>query len=925
AAPAARGDAAEAVYGESVLVDGPHAAGLRVFRTPLDWGAVWYSTDSPDEFRLRLYSGAMLERADFTGGGPAEEVSSPAAAASEDRILVVYAYGHHTTEQRLGAGLFDLAGNILDAEILDADPDLPYRLPVVAHRAGHDEFLVAYTHPSTDAGNPYRLWGLVVSTAGDQISVAAGPVDYAAAASTGALCDLAYGRVEVMPGVYTDRYFLVWSGGGSTWGLSIRVGVGTAAGSAVDLSAGADEGGVPSLAAAWYHNETQLLVAWAYPNLHEVVAQRLLADGTLVGSLIDVAGNAADCAVAAAGDEYLVVYRDLGAPLEEDRLLGRYCSHAGALLGDSFTIVDDDDRQCLDPVAASDGVNYLVGWSTDSPYPDDEDLYVQRVGRGTFTYVAGEVTARDETGRGVAWGDWFAAAGTLPDLYVANAGSDTCRIYKNVAGALTEVLCAPSTTRWTEGAAWGDYDRDGDLDLYIGCHCEPNELYQRVLTLYLFEAVGAAAGVDDAGEARSVIWGDVNADGRPDIYVCNAGSANRLYLNLGGAFVERAHQLGVDDGGLSEGAAFVDFDDDGDLDLHLGNSYSADRLFRNTGVTFVEEAAVWGLADTGPARSVSWCDFDNDGDFDVYVSKYMSNNALYRREGAAFVDRAALFGVDDGQLAQSACWADYDLDGDQDLFLANIGGTDRLFRNDGGAFVDMGAIMGVGDTGWGVGAAWADMDNDGDPDLCVSRYNDHDLLYRNDHAGGNHWLKVRAEGVAADRWGLGARVHVWAGGLHQVQDVGGRNGYLSWNDLVLVFGLGAATAADSVVVRWPGGATDRFLAVTADQLAHLVEGTGTAAGEAPAGRLRLTNWPNPFNPGTRIAFTLSRPGAVTLTVHDARGRRLALLARGEWTAGRHELNWDGRDAAGRALPSGVYVARLQGPDGTAARRLVLLK
>ena len=925
-ATAALGDAVEAVYGEPVHVAGPHAAGLAVFRTPLDWGAVWYSADSPDEFRLRLYSGAMLEGLDFTGSGFGEEVSSPAVAVGGDRILVVYVYGHHTVGQRLGAVLFDLAGDILDAEILDADPELKYHRPVAAHRDGHDEFLVAYTHPSSAAGNPSRLWGIVVSTAGDQIAVAAGPVDYAAAAASGAPCDLAFGRLEVMSGVYADRYFLAWSGGGEACGLSIRTGSGTAAGDSIMLSADADEGGVPSLATAWHHDETQLLVAWATPNLHEVVARRLLVDGTFVGSLFTVAGNAAQCCVAAAEDEYLVAYRDLGWPPEEDRLLGRYLSFGGAFLSDPFTIVDDDARECLDPVAASDGVNYLVGWSTDSTYPDDEDLFVQRTGRGTFTFVAGEVTARVEPGRGVAWGDWFGGDGALPDLYIASAGSDTCRIYKNVAGALTEVVCPPSTTRWTEGAACGDYDNDDRLDLAISCNEEPNDLYHRVLTLFLFEAVGAAMGVDDDGEGQSLAWGDADGDGLLDLYLGNMGTANRLYRNTGAAFADIAPAAGVDDAGNATGVAFTDFDDDGDQDIHVGNALMADRLYRNDGGAFTDVALAWNLAHVGNARSVSWCDFDNDGDFDVYVSRYGAANSLFRHLGTGFQDQAAALGVDDGNSnGMSACWADFDLDGDQDLFLANLAGADRLFRNDGGAFAEVGALLGVGDAGYGLGAAWADMDGDGDPDLCVSRTNAHDLLYRNDHASGNHWLKVRAEGVAANRWGVGARVHVHAGGLHQVQDVGGRNGFLSWNDLVLIFGLGTATAADSVVVRWPGGGTDRFLAVAADQLAHLVEGTGTAAGEAPAGRLRLASWPNPLNPGTCLAFTLSRAGAVTLAIHDARGRRVALLARGRWSAGRHVLEWNGRDAAGRALPSGVYLARLAGPDGTASRRLVLLK
>lgn len=127
------------------------------------------------------------------------------------------------------------------------------------------------------------------------------------------------------------------------------------------------------------------------------------------------------------------------------------------------------------------------------------------------------------------------------------------------------------------------------------------------------------------------------------------------------------------------------------------------------------------------------------------------------------------------------------------------------------------------------------------------------------------------------------------------------------------------------------GLFDDGQAVTAvsgydDEVPLLVFGDGTPAGTPAPGRALSAAWPNPFNPATRLSFTLDAPTQVRLDIHDARGRRVRRLAEGRFAAGGHERVWDGRDAAGRELPAGVYFARLVCGDGwSRARRLVMVK
>lgn len=279
--------------------------------------------------------------------------------------------------------------------------------------------------------------------------------------------------------------------------------------------------------------------------------------------------------------------------------------------------------------------------------------------------------------------------------------------------------------------AWGDYDGDGDADLFVGFNGKPNRLYRN--DAGVFTDVAAEAGVADARPTRAAAWGDFDADGDPDLLVGftpGPGGVLRLYRNDRGRLAEVTREAGVAvDSGAVRQPAFVDFDGDGDLDLYVAFRDKANVLFRNDGGRFANVAPALGLADARRSVGGTWFDFDDDGDLDLYQGNMDGDaNALWRNDGGRFVDVAAEAGVawggrapnDKGNGTVRACVADVNSDGRLDIVTANYG-RNGLFLNRGdGRFDDAGAAWGVDADARFDSCALDDFDNDGRPDLYVN-------------------------------------------------------------------------------------------------------------------------------------------------------------------------------------------------------------
>jgi hypothetical protein len=173
-------------------------------------------------------------------------------------------------------------------------------------------------------------------------------------------------------------------------------------------------------------------------------------------------------------------------------------------------------------------------------------------------------------------------------------------------------------------------------------------------------------------------------------------------------------------------------------------------------------------------------------------------------------------------------------------------------------------------------------------------------------------------GVASNRSAIGARLRTHVGFERQMRTVG--------DDLRVFFGLADAVRVDSLVVDWPSGARDVLYDVAADQILEIVEGQVTAVGDTPAPRTALGRAvPNPFNPSTRLAYSLSADARVRLLVFDSRGRLVRTLRDGMETAGEHAAVWSGRDDAGRQVASGAYFARMIVDGEVFTTRMALVK
>jgi len=457
-----------------------------------------------------------------------------------------------------------------------------------------------------------------------------------------------------------------------------------------------------------------------------------------------------------------------------------------------------------------------------------------------FTDVTRVAGFPEDLGRTrVAWGDYDGDG--WEDLLLdgrmlwRNLGDGTFRDVTSQAG-LGSVA--------SHGGVWADYDNDGDLDFYANVRsASANDALWRNDGDGTFTDVTFQAGeVYDDLPTEGVAWGDYDDDGFVDLYVANyesasvdpsaelgIGTPDILYHNNGdGTFTNVSHRAGIelDNELCGRGVVWADYDDDGDYDIYVSN-YRLDPnlLWRNEGDgTFTNVAADarvegYGVEDSpgsvrfGHTIGSDFGDYDNDGDMDLYVSNlahprfimFSDKSMLMKNRGdGTFVDRWYGSGIAYCETSSDASWADFDNDGDLDLYFTAVyeGRLSRLFRNVGrDRFEDATGETGTAvDNGWGTG--WCDYDHDGDLDLAVGSGSGMRLL-RND-GNSNHWLQVELEGTWTNALAIGARVRVDAGGERQVRDVKAGRGTTSQDMLACHFGLGDHGGNVEISVRWPG-------------------------------------------------------------------------------------------------------------------------
>lgn len=473
------------------------------------------------------------------------------------------------------------------------------------------------------------------------------------------------------------------------------------------------------------------------------------------------------------------------------------------------------------------------------------------------------------------------------DIYLVG-GHNADRLYENRGGGKFRDVTKRAGLDITEkpvtmGVVTGDIDNDGDRDMFVTTDDGYRNLLLRNNGDGRFTDIARSAGITGTMWSTAVAFGDYDLDGFLDIYVGNyatydglpydehltGGIENQLYRNRGdNTFEEVANALGVSDyNGMTLATTFTDYDGDGDLDIYVANDFGElfepNKLFRNEypKVGFTDVSATTGTDAKINGMGIATGDFDEDGDLDYYITN-MEDNVLYQNVGmGTFQDLARPKGIEDSMSTSwGAVFFDYDHDTYLDLVVANgrvlpryrlddprhlrrflHQHENRLYRGDGrGGFHEVSQIVGIADTTRGRGVAVFDYDDDGDLDFIVAvvtknkQTKDHALLYRNEGGNAKTWLKVSLEGTKSNRDGFGSLVRVVAGGRSLIREIDGGSSYLSQSTSIAHFGLGTLSRVDSVIVRWPGGEHDAATNVAANQLIHIVQGSSRHTSSVPS-------------------------------------------------------------------------------------------
>jgi hypothetical protein len=466
-------------------------------------------------------------------------------------------------------------------------------------------------------------------------------------------------------------------------------------------------------------------------------------------------------------------------------------------------------------------------------------------------WVSGGMAVGDFDRNG--WPDLFVlGGGGVPDQLFMNDGDGTFTDRAAEWGVASQ-HCGGS-------AAVLDFDGDGWLDIHLTSSGFQNDDQGRTGKHRLYRNTGEGSFEDVAfftgvrfgsfifPNPSGIAVGDYDLDGDLDLFVSawrSAANGNRLYTNLSdGTFLDRIVPAGLHQSGVwwFQGR-FADTNGDLHPELLVSGDFGTSRCFVNQrDGTFLDRTEVVGagLDENGMGQALG--DFDRNGQLDWYVTSifndspskgFRNGNQLYMgTDDMVFSEEGVARGVEDGGWGWGAIAIDLDLDGWEDLVEVNgrasaqwIGEPGKVFRNlGGGVFEEIALACGFDGTGDDRSVVWLDADRDGDADLVVQENNGPLRYYRNDAASG-HWLQIEFDTsthphLAPD--GFGTRVVVRHGGVEWVRVMDGGPSYLATSEPVVHFGLGDVDLIEEVEVRWARGMVTLLHDVPADQRLTLV-------------------------------------------------------------------------------------------------------
>ncbi len=449
--------------------------------------------------------------------------------------------------------------------------------------------------------------------------------------------------------------------------------------------------------------------------------------------------------------------------------------------------------------------------------------------------------------------DLFITSGTAEDVLYLNNGDGTFKnIFQNSGLEITKNYV-------TQAAVSADVNKDGFRDLFITTinTMDSTSVIPRAKNLLFlnngdltFKDATSQFGLDEFNSfSTGASFGDVNADGYPDLYVGNyfveftgklgilkdatIASANQtskdyLFINKEGKYFNNEYEeYNLGHKGFGFGGVFTDYNNDGNQDIIVNNDFG----YKAVPNFLYENKSFWdGFKDVSKqhemdlkmnAMGAAVGDFDSDGLLDYFITNIKFNFLMHNKgEGNPFINVAKEKGAYNFAISWGANFADFDHDLDLDLYVSNgdlnpncTPMANFYYENDDASFIEVASLKNINDPGIGRGSVTFDMDNDGDLDLLVVNqkpiYSYHassvTKLFRNDNTEGN-WLKVELKGNKSDTNGIGARVEVTAGDKHLIREIdGGNSSHMSQNSVIAHFGLANIKTIDKILVVWPGG------------------------------------------------------------------------------------------------------------------------